>query len=228
MNLKEHYDTLYTKSIKRIETDDYDIDVLIDSFSDNRFGITLLIRPSLEVKNDIQKFLGELKAIDPNQYYYENSDIHITVMSIISCYNGFKLESIEIPKYIELIKESLANISNIEIEFKGITASPSCLMIQGFMNTNSLNELRNTLRDKFKNSTLEQSIDKRYAIQTAHATVVRFKEKLNQKSKFLEVLEKYRTHKFGTFDVKTIELVYNDWYQKAKFVEKLSEFNIKN
>lgn len=228
MNLKEHYDTLYTKSIKHIETDDYDIDALIDSPSDNRFGITLLIRPSLKVKNEIQKFLGELKAIDPNQYYYENSDVHITVMSIISCYNGFKLESNEIPKYIELIKESLANISNIEIEFKGITASPSCLMIQGFMNTNSLNELRNTLRDKFKNSTLEQSIDKRYAIQTAHATVVRFKEKLNQKLKFLEVLEKYRTHIFGTFNVKTIELVYNDWYQKAKFVEKLSEFNIKN
>ncbi|WP_445738421.1 2'-5' RNA ligase family protein [Mariniflexile sp.] len=228
MNLKTHYENLYDKSIERILSDNYEIDHLINSPLDSRFGITLLIRPSTSIKNEIQKFLNILKRIDPNQYYYENSDIHITVMSIISCYNGFKLEQIDITKYIEIIRESLLNMSNLDIEFKDVTASPSCLMIQGFMSNDSLNELRDQLRDRFKNSNLEQSIDKRYAIQTAHATVVRFKEKLNQKSKFLEVLEKYRTHTFGTFQVKTMELVYNDWYQRDEFVEKLSEFTIKN
>lgn len=227
MTIKVHYDNLYEKSIKRIASNNYEIDELINSPSDDRFGITLLIRPSSEVKNEIQKFLDELKAIDPNQYYYENSDIHITVLSIISCYNGFKLADIDISKYIELIKESLLEVSNLEIEFKGVTASPSCIMIQGFMNTESLNQTRNRLRDKFKKSTLQQSIDQRYAIQTAHTTVVRFKEKLCEKSKFLEMLQKYRTHKFGTFSVKTMELVYNDWYQNTKFVKKLSEVSIK-
>ncbi|MFI0430878.1 mutarotase [Mariniflexile sp. HMF6888] len=228
MNLAEHYNNLYAQSVKSILSDDYQLDDLIDSPLDNRFGITLLIRPSLEVKNNIQKFLNELKEIEPNQYYYDNSDIHITIMSIISCYNGFKLESIQTSKYVELIKKSLANISNIEIEFKGITASTSCLMIQGFMNNDILNELRNNLREKFKNSNLQQSIDQRYTIQTAHATVVRFKEKFHQKNNFLEVVKKYREQNFGTFSVETVELVYNDWYQRAKFVEKLSEFSIKN
>ena len=228
MNLKEHYDSLYKTSIKRIETDVYDIDPLIDSLSDNRFGITLLIRPSEDVKNNIQKFLNDLKAVDANQYYYENSDIHITVMSIISCYDGFELESINISEYITLINESIQNISNLKIEFKGITASTSCIMVQGFMNTEALNDTRNNLRISFKNSTLQQSIDKRYAIQTAHATVLRFKEKITDKSKFLKIIEKYRNHEFGTFEVKSMELVYNDWYQKAKFVKKLSEFSIKN
>lgn len=50
---------------------------------------------------------------------------------------------------------------------------------------------------------------------------------MTNKHKSLEIIKKYRTYKFGTFDVKTMELVYNDWYQKAKFVEKLAEFNIK-
>lgn len=44
MNLQEHYDILYTKSIECIERDNYDSDDLIDSTSDNRFGITLLIK----------------------------------------------------------------------------------------------------------------------------------------------------------------------------------------
>lgn len=228
MSLQEHYNSLYKKSIKCIENDNYIIDDLIDSSSDKRFGITLLIKPSIEVKNDIQKFLSELKAIDPNQYYYENSDIHITVMSIISCYDGFELKAIDTSKYITIIKESILKASNLRIEFSGISASPSCIMIQGFMNNQSLNEIRNQLRIKFKNSTLQQSIDIRYTIQTAHATVVRFKEKINDKSKFIKTLEKYRTYNFGTFDVKTMELVYNDWYQKAKFVKKLAEFSIKN
>ena len=219
MTLEVHYNNLYIQSVESILSDNYLIDELIVSALDNRFGITLLIRPCIEVKNNIQKFLNELKNVEPNQYYYDNSDIHITVMSIISCYDGFKLESIEIQEYVELIKESLTTISNIEIEFKGVTASSSCLMIQGFMSNDMLNELRNKLRETFKNSTLQQSIDQRYAIQTAHATVVRFKEKLQLKSGFLKVVEKYRNHNFGTFEVENIELVYNDWYQRAKFVK---------
>ncbi|NMH88593.1 2'-5' RNA ligase family protein [Flavivirga algicola] len=226
MNLEAHYKNLYEESIQKISNDDYQIDDLIHSPLDNRFGITLLARPSKKVKNEIQKFLSKLKTIEPNQYYYANSDIHITVMSIISCYDGFMLKDIELPEYIKHINDSLIDDSNIEIKFKGITASPSCVMIQGFMNNESLNKIRNKLRDNFKNSTLEQSIDKRYAIQTAHATVVRFTENLSKKSDFLNLIENHKDHNFGSFKIKTLELVYNDWYQKQKHVKNLFSFNL--
>ncbi|WP_231481145.1 hypothetical protein [Sediminibacter sp. Hel_I_10] len=85
MNLESHYKKLYNESISKISSDSYEIDELIDSKKDNRFGITLLIRPSIEIKEKIQNFIKEIKKIEPNQYYYPNSDIHITVMSIISC-----------------------------------------------------------------------------------------------------------------------------------------------
>ncbi|PKQ44745.1 mutarotase [Confluentibacter flavum] len=226
MNLEEHYNKLYADSIIKIKDDDYEIDHLINSPLDNRFGITLLTRPSVEVKNDIQKFLNELKSIDPYQYFYGNSDIHVTVMSIISCYNGFQLERINISEYINLISKSLVKNSKIKIEFKGVTASPSCIMIQGFMNTNFLNLIRNNLRENFKNSNLQQSIDKRYSLQTAHTTVVRFQNKINNKPAFLKIIEAYRHYDFGSFEVKNLELVYNDWYQKEKHVKKLYEFSI--
>ena len=67
------------------------------------------------------------------------------------------------------------NGSILRLTYKGVTASPSCLMIQGFMNHESLNITRNNLRKKLKNTTLQQSIDKRYSIQTAHSTVCRFR-----------------------------------------------------
>jgi len=226
VNLKEHYSKLYSESINNISSNKYEIDKLIDSKFDQRFGITLLVRPSNEVKDKIQRLLSELKAVEPNQYYYPNSDIHITIMSIISCYESFDIDNIELPKYIELIKKCLAQNQNIEIQFKGLTASNSCIMLQGFMNNNLLNDIRNKLRVEFKNSELEQSLDKRYSIQTAHSTIVRFRKQLNQKDEFLKIVDKYVDHDFGTFDIKKIELVHNDWYQRNEFVKKLHEFEI--
>ena len=226
MTIKEHYDKLYVKSMANIAKDKYEIDHLIDSKFDKRFGITLLVRPSNEVKDKIQKFINELKAVEPNQYYYPNSDIHITIMSIISCYEGFNIENIEPLNYIELIKKCLPLDQNIEINFKGLTASNSCIMLRGFMNNNHLNEIRDQLRIEFKNSKLEQSLDKRYSIQTAHATIVRFKSPFNQKNNFLKIVDKHLDDDFGKFEVRKVELVYNDWYQRKEFVKKIVEFEI--
>ena len=224
MNLKEHYDQLYKVSRDKMSSDNYEIDPMIDSDADDRFGLSLVIRPSIPVKNEIQKFLNELKTLEPNQYYYPNSDIHITVISVISCYSGLKISQINVSEYIQLIEESLKNEQKLTISFKGVTASPSCIMIQGFINDNSLNQMRDGLRRAFKNSKLEQSMDERYLIQTVHATVFRFREKLEQKENFLEVIENYRDYDFGTFEIDKIELVYNDWYHRKEFMTKLHEF----
>lgn len=226
MNLKEHYNKLYKESINNISLGKYEIDNLIDSTSDKRFGITLLIRPSNEVKDEIQKFLYELKKVEPNQYYYPNSDIHITIMSIISCYEDFDIEKIDLTKYTELIKKCLPLNKNIKIQFKGLTASNSCIMLQGFMNNNIINDIRNKLRIEFKNSELEQSLDKRYSIQTAHSTIVRLRRKFNQKDKFLKIIDKYVDYNFGTFGIEKIELVYNDWYQRNELVKNLEDFKL--
>jgi 2'-5' RNA ligase len=225
MNLAEHYNKLYADSIAKIANGEYEIDHLIDSDTDHRFGITLVIRPDTATNNNIQQFLSEVKAIEPDQYYYHNSDIHITLMSIISCYDGFDLKNIHIEDYIQLIQQILSKHKGFKIQFKGLTASPSCILIQGFL-TDTLNEIRDDLRAGFKNSDLQQSIDKRYAIQTAHSTVIRFRSQLEDKDELVQLIEKYRDFDFGTFQVKQIELVYNDWYQREKFVKKLHQFSI--
>ncbi len=226
MQLKEHYDQLYIDSIKKISSNNYQIDQDIDSKTDQRFGITLLIRPNETVKNNIQNLLDQLKLIEPNQYYYPNSDIHITVMSIISCYQNFSLNQINTDNYIAVVQECLNDISSFEIEFKGITASPSCLMIQGFMIDNTLNLIREKLRSSFKSTNLEQSIDKRYSIQTAHSTIFRIKNGLSNQQEFLKFIEANRNTDFGKFTVNELELVYNDWYQRKEFVKKLHVFKI--
>ena len=226
-NLKKHYNQLYSESIKKVKSTNFQVDKLIDSKTDNRYGITLLIRPSTKIKNKFQKFLNELKKIEPDQYYYRNSDIHITVMSIISCYNGFNLTHIDVNDYVNIISKSIEGEMCFDIDFTGVTSSQSAIMIQGFLNESTLNLIRDNLRNSFKISNLEQSLDKRYSIQTAHSTVVRFRKAVKNKNEFIEVLEKYRNYKFGSFTVNKMELVGNDWYQRKEFVKKLRVFELK-
>lgn len=227
MDLIEHYNQLYTKSSQAILAGNYSLDCEINNPSDNRFGLTLLIRPDETVKPCIKLFLEKLKAIDPTQYYYPDSDIHITVMSIISCYSGFDYATIPIPSYIEIIQKSIFDSGEIKIAFKGVTASASAIMIQGFPSNESLNNLREKLRENFKKSTLEQSIDSRYTIAAAHSTVMRFQEKLQNPDQLIAVVEQYRDYDFGEFTVGNIEFVYNDWYQREKNTVLLRDFILK-
>ncbi len=226
MNLQEHYETLYHESIAKIKAGGIQTDSLTDSADDNRYGITLRIRPDTTLIKSINNFLEQLRQIEPEQYYYRESDIHVTVMSIISCYNGFGLQRISIPDYISVIEQSIPVARNITIRFNGITASPSCIMIRGYPEDDTLNTIRNSLRTHFKNSELEQSIDKRYAIQTAHSTIVRFRKPLTKMNEFLKILEVYHDHEFGTLQTNTLELVHNDWYHRTERVEQLCKFKL--
>lgn len=228
MNLENHYTILYNESIEKIRSSNYSIDERIDSTDDDRRGLTLLLRPDDAVKNEIQHFLSELKLIEPRQYYYRDSDIHVTVMGIVSCYSGFCLSQINLDDYIQLVQESLQGCGSFEIEFRGITASPSCLMVQGFLKDNTLNEIRTNLRNNFKHSDLEQSIDKRYTIHTAHSTIFRIREKLADKEGFLKLADANRNRYFGSFTADTVELVYNDWYQRIENVQTLHRFVLKS
>lgn len=216
MELLRHYDTLFTDSINEIKTNNCQIDELIDSPHDTRFGITLVIRLSSEINSAINSFLDELRVLEPHQYYYPSIDRHVTLLSIISCYEGFTPDKINITEYVSTMEKALNDKHAFDIEFKGITMSPSCVMVQGFPVDNTLNGIRENLRSVFKNTPLPQSLDQRYLLQTAHCTVLRFKKPLSQKDQFIDILNKYRDYNFGRLTVHLIEFVFNDWYQREK------------
>lgn len=224
IRLAEQYTQLWNGSIKKFRDNIFELDPLIDLESDTRYGITLLIRLHPTVTHRIQTFLRELQSIEPSQYYYLASDMHVTVMSIISCYPGFTLEQIQVQEYIAAITTCLEHITRFDLTFHGITASSSCVMLQGFPGNQILETSRDAIREYFRQSPLQHSIDTRYAIRTAHATVVRFRRTITQATQFINVLERYREYDFGTCEVDSYELVFNDWYQRAHHVQPLHTF----
>lgn len=230
-SLQEHYDAMYRMAWPQIQGGHCQTDTLLDARpeDDTRRGMSLLMRPSSKVKHSIQRVLDALREEAPEQYYYPASDIHVTVLSLITCRSGFQLSEISVAEYVDLIAPVLQggrDWSDCLIHFQGVTVSPSCVMVQGFPNGSWSNEIRDQLRERFRKSSLQQTLDARYCIQTAHSTVVRFRQPLLQAQAFASVLESYRDFEFGTFDVKEMELVLNDWYQRAQQTQVLHRFEL--
>ncbi|QDH80981.1 2'-5' RNA ligase family protein [Echinicola soli] len=228
MKPKSHYQSLFQAARQQLIKDEYEVDQKIGDLSDTRRGITLLARPDLNCKTNIAAFLNKLQLLDPSQYYYPQSDLHITIMSIISCYEGFQLRQINPKEYICVILKSLSETPPFKIHFAGVTLSPAGVLLQGYPDGEALQYLRDRLRQHFKSSSLQQSLDKRYAIQTAHSTIMRYKYPLKNKNKFLQTIESNRHTDFGTFTVNELELVFNDWYQRKENVQLLHRLPLTN
>ncbi|RZJ70575.1 mutarotase [Flavobacterium sp.] len=221
-DLQSRYDEMFESAIGRIEYGVISVDRKIAD--DDRFGITVVLRPDAPTRAQVSAFLANLKTIDPKQYYYPDSDLHVTVLSLISGRSGFELSEINLSEYVKIVRKSLENVSAFEMELKGVTASAEAILIQGFPSGGTLETIRENLRMNFKKSELFQTIDARYKIFTAHITAARFASELQNSSEFARVVSSYREQHFGKFKVERIELVCNDWYQKAQKTTSIADF----
>jgi 2'-5' RNA ligase len=221
------YDSLWQKSMESFNENKFELDDYLNNREqDHRRGLTIIGRLGSETLIKLSDFLAESKLIEPDQYYYDRDDIHITVLSIITCFEGFNIGSIDKMAYMDQITKSIEDDGPIRILFKGITASPSCIMVQGFPVDDRLKLLRQKLRDSFRNSPLEHSMDKRYILETSHSTIIRFKRPIVNKNLFIDCLNKYRSYDFGISEIDKIELVYNDWYMTNSIVSKIKTFDL--
>ncbi|HSI77637.1 MAG TPA: hypothetical protein VK957_17190 [Lunatimonas sp.] len=223
-DLQQHYDTLHHQALDKIQSTGFEFDPLIDDESDTRRGLTLLFRPEKQVLYKIRGFLREVSGLEPDHYFYRNADIHITVMPIISCYDGFSLDSVDPQAYIQLIGQCTQDVGSFDVAFRGVIFSPSCIMIKGYPLDDYLHKLRENLRREFPKVTLKQSLDKRYLLRTAHSTIVRFKKPLLHPEKMVELVSANGELDFGVSNVRKLSFVYNDWYQHEEKVSVLRDY----
>jgi len=213
----------------KLEKGQCEMDLNIGNKDDTRRGVTALAyleSNNKSVVNEIEHFLKQVQQIEPEQYYHPTNELHLTILSIITCIAGFKLTDINTTEYVKVFNQVFNGIDSIEIEFKGITASSSCVVIQGFPVDSSLNILRDRLRKNFKASGLRSSIDSRYKITTAHVSVIRFYTPIKDIDNVKVLFQKYRNYNFGTVKLTKIEFVFNNWYQNLSITEKIANYSI--
>jgi 2'-5' RNA ligase len=225
--LQKRYDELWSDAIGKIRAGKIESDrVLAAGSVDRRRGLTLIARPSAAARERVLKFLRELRRLEPDQHYYPASDLHLTILSPFGATVEHGRFLVHTEKYVAAMDSVLRQAAPIRIKFAGVTASPGAIMIQGFPDTDALNDLRDRLRERLRASGLAGRLEARYRLVTAHMTVARFCAPLRNGEQFAAALEQARQRHFGTTTIKTLTLVKNDWYMSHQTLETLKHYRL--
>jgi 2'-5' RNA ligase len=221
------YEMLWNENFESISRGDVDIDPYItDPASDQRRGLTLRFRPSPEVMQSILDFLGEIRAIEPGQFYYNHENLHFTVLSLFTAIPECQNEFDRLPAYEAAVTEVLEGMPPFSIHLIGITASRSAVMVCGYPQSGTLNDIRQRLRRNLNHAGLSQGLDVRYTLTAAHTTVMRFSSPLLKSGQFCEFLQKNKHREFGWLDVSIFELTKNDWYMSLQHTQVLNRYTL--
>ncbi len=226
MDLTAQYDAMRTAALHQLAQGTAELDPHLRAAHDGRRGITLLARPPAAIAEIIGSVLADFQIVEPNQYYYPAADLHFTILSLISCYEGFSLAAIDPAAYRAVVGDVLQRTRPFGLTLAGLTASPAGILVQGFPQGSGLAELRTNLRTAFRASGLAQSIDQRYRLETAHLTVARFCTKILDSNLLISLLLKHQHCFIGSFEVSSLELVFNDWYQRAANTTVLEQYSL--
>ena len=168
--------------------------------------------------------VDELKAIVPGQHVYRPDELHVTLLSLISAAADFDLDAVPLDDYRAVLGELFAQVPPFTIRFTGVTASPDTVFVCGQSDT--LNALRDRLRDDLTRAGLGETLDRRYRIVTSHSTVLRFQSQPDHLPELVRYLAARRAHEVGAFGVEMVEFTFNDWYMSHDVVRVLDTYRL--
>jgi 2'-5' RNA ligase len=203
-----------------VETDPH----LWDRDADGRSGITLIARPGPEASAQFAGLVEELREQEPEQYFYSPDEFHVTVMTLITAAEGFDWQKVPVASYDAIFANLFKRFHAFAIHCHGITASPSSVAIQGYVDDNYLNDIRDAVRLELRPAGLAEALDRRYKIVTAHATIMRFRSQPRNLQGLISKLVSARDRDFGVTEIDKIYFVVNDWYMLHDRVSVLTTY----
>lgn len=217
------YDGLWASARERIRSGAVDLDPVLQARRpDRRRGLTVVARPSPALRQALAQFLRELRHLEPDQYYYAPSEFHLTILSLFTATVEHGSFFAQKERYFDAVAAALRSGAPIRLTFRGITASPGAVMVQGFFQSSTLPRLRARLRYQLARRGLAASVDQRYRLRSAHMTVLRFRAPLRHPDRFALALERARRRAFGSLSIRELLLVENDWYMSRSATKILN------
>lgn len=195
--------------------------------ADARRGVTLLARPAPAVAAALAAFLERLRALEPAQYYQPASDLHYTVLSLFTATDDYAPYLAHLPAYRAAVAAAVADVPPFAIAVRGVTLSPGAVLAQGFPRGDALARVRDRLRAALAARGLGGALDRRYRLETAHLTLVRFAAPLRDAAGFVGALAAARDADFGSSAVDGVELVLGDWYHTAAREQALARYPLR-
>ena len=125
-----------------------------------------------------------------------------------------------------IIGDVLGRCRPFKIHFRGITASPDSVLVQGFPIGDGLAVVRDELRAAFARHGFGDMPDRRYKATTAHMTAMRFSKRCPDLKPLLSLLKASRETDFGECEINVLQLILGDWYGSADRVQTFEEYRL--
>jgi 2'-5' RNA ligase len=217
---RERYDAMWRDALPAIAAGAVECDPRLAAGlgPDPRRGLTLIARPGTALRAGFGDAIARLAAIAPDQYPYPPDDLHLTVLSLCTVAADNKAHLARMDEYADAVRSALAGLPAFEVAFRGLTASRGAIVAQGFPCGPALETLRERLRAVLRARGLDATLDGRYRLVTAHATLLRFARPPDDPQRFADALAAMRDLPLGTLRAEEVELVMNDWYMTAASV----------
>jgi 2'-5' RNA ligase len=221
------YEELWSKTAAARESGGLRVDPLLRKRTgDPRRGATLVARPDSGVRNRVETFLREAAAICPGQYFYQPAELHVTVLAVIPGSESWRETIDRLPACQAALDEVLKPGRAFSLKFRGVTASPEAVLVQGFPRDHILAQLRDDLRRALRDHGVGDNLDLRYKIAAAHLTVMRFSTPGADWKRLFDYLQAHRETDFGETRFQSLELIWGDWCASADTVRVLQEYRL--
>ncbi|MGR3174412.1 MAG: tetratricopeptide repeat protein [Candidatus Scalindua sp.] len=224
---EEKFKVLKDEALPHLLANDLSIDEhLSDLSNDNRLGISLITRPSEEIQRLVTRVRDRLRKVAPNHHYYDPSEYHVTVMTLISAIRPMDIEKIPIEQYKDVLSSIISGHRPLRIHFRGIGFTKECMIAHGFFRDGTLDKIRMEIRKVAPKLGIVGEIENRYRNISAHISFVRFRSQDNLK-KMIEIIDSMKSCELGVFYVDKVDLVLNDWYMTKDKVQVLKSFGLR-
>lgn len=225
LNLAQVYADLWSTARAAFLRNGGQIDPLLQERApDARRGLTVIFRPHPAVTARVAAWLAEVAADEPVQYVYTPDQLHVTVLSLFTATPDYAPYFARLPRYLAALEAALSSLPPFAVAFRGVTASPSTVMVQGFPADNTLERVRDALRTAITAAGLGDDLDRRYRLVTAHLSALRLRAPLIDPARFVAHLDRARAFDFGVTQVDELLLVANDWYMTPGVVEVVRRY----
>ncbi len=182
--------------------------------------VTTVIRLPEDVAKSVHAQLRPLAEAHQGQHFYPPSTMHISIA-------GFAIqEDSDIPLIEGALRETVARSAPFSIDLVGLNLSPSTLFVQAFTPNKSLPSLRSNISRALQReshlTTRRRPFPSRHV---AFANVLRFLGPVKA-SALMRDVHRWKTHEFGCFDVRELELVRTDKFLSDEGTELLRAFSL--
>ncbi len=197
--------------------------LLQEHLPDARRGLTVIFRPQPAVAAQVAGWLDEL-AVTHRINILRAGQLHVTVLSLFTATPEYAPFFARLPRYLAALEAALAALPPFAVAFRGVTASPAAVMVQGFPTGRHAGTRTHGAAHAITAAGLGGDLDRRYRLTTAHLSALRLRAPLADPARFVAQLDAARSRDFGVTQVDELLLVANDWYMTPGVVEVVRRY----